>query len=79
MGDSFKFETVGGSQGEQLGNDTGHMYGEGFIRSQPDAFFMPAQFEAVAKTIYDFEVREDDIWVITFPKCGKSFKKVLIL
>jgi hypothetical protein len=46
------------------------MYTEGFVRSYPDALFMPAQFESVAKSIYDFEVREDDIWVITFPKCG---------
>lgn len=71
MGDSFKFELVSGAQGERLGKETGHMYVEGFVRSHPDAFFMPTQFESVAKSIYDFEVREDDIWVITFPKCGK--------
>lgn len=71
MSDLFKFEPVSGAQGERLGKETGHMYVEGFIRSHPDAFFMPAQFESVAKSIYEFEVREDDIWVITFPKCGK--------
>lgn len=70
MGDSFKFEHLSSSQDERIGKDTGHMYSEGFVRSYPGALFMPAQFESVAKSIYNFEVREDDIWVITFPKCG---------
>jgi len=28
-------------------------------------------FEEYAERIKNFEVREDDVWVVTFPKCGK--------
>ena len=28
-------------------------------------------FQEYAERIKNFEVREDDVWVVTFPKCGK--------
>lgn len=33
---------------------------------------MPNTFEQSIKLIEDFEVRESDIWVVTFPKSGKT-------
>ena len=37
---------------------------------------MPADFARVAEQIYNLEVREDDIWVVTFPKCGTTWTQV---
>ena len=30
-----------------------------------------------ADAIYNFELRDDDVWVVTYPKSGNIFKKYL--
>lgn len=34
---------------------------------------LPERFEKFARAIEDFEVRDDDIWVCSFPKTGTPF------
>lgn len=48
----------------------------GDIRVYPSGTVMTGTFEASAQEILDLEVREDDIWVISFPKCGKIWEIV---
>jgi len=31
-----------------------------------------------SKKIYDFKVRADDIWILTFPKCGTTWTQELV-
>lgn len=37
----------------------------------PPGVVLPGNYKNYAQRILDLEVREDDIWVISFPKCGK--------
>ena len=37
---------------------------------------LTAKFAELAEKIYNFEVREDDIWLITFPKAGTTWTQV---
>ena len=32
----------------------------------------------VAERIYNFKVRPDDIWIITYPKCGTTWMQVVV-
>lgn len=39
----------------------------------PPGVVLPGTYKNYAQRILDLEVREDDIWVISFPKCGEIF------
>ena len=47
-------------------------YKEGFIRLLPYNQIMPKEYIKYAKRIYDFEIKDDDVWISSFPKCGKA-------
>lgn len=48
----------------------------GFVQVGPQKYFFPSQYEKEAENFYNFQVRPDDVWIITFPRSGtinKSF------
>ena len=47
-----------------------------YLRSIPGNVWMPKKYRAAAEKIYNFEVKEDDIWIVTFPKCGTTWTQV---
>lgn len=46
---------------------------DSFLQYNPGRFIMPPQYKNLAQQILDFEVREDDVWVISYPRTGKIF------
>lgn len=49
-------------------------YNEGLVKSQPGNFVMPPIYAKNAEKIYNMKLRSDDVWLFTFPKCGKLLK-----
>ena len=44
---------------------------------EPNGLVLPRRFaENIAKKTYSMEVYEDDIWVVSFPKCGTTWTQV---
>lgn len=43
----------------------------GFVTSEPGGFFLMDKYSHHAEKIYRFQPRSDDVWVVTFPRCGK--------
>ena len=39
---------------------------------------MTRQFVPVAEQLYNFELREDDIWIVTFPKSGTTWTQEMV-
>jgi len=46
-------------------------YKDGLVKSVPGGLVMGPRYAASADKIYGIKPREDDIWLLTFPKAGK--------
>lgn len=47
----------------------------GFVQVGPKKYFFPSSYKEQANNYYNFQVRSDDIWVVSFPRSGKIFLK----
>lgn len=43
---------------------------EGLARCEPGGFVLTEEFGRHAHELVNFKPRKDDVWVVTFPKCG---------
>ena len=48
------------------------------IISVPYGIHAAQNMEKVVKKIIDFELRPDDIWIVTYPKCGTTLTQVYV-
>ncbi|CAG0902357.1 unnamed protein product, partial [Darwinula stevensoni] len=53
-----------------------HLWFQKFIKSIPDGYVMPAYYSEFQKT-NTFKPREDDIWIVTFPRSGTTWTQEL--
>ena len=51
---------------------------KGFVRVNPQGFVYPAEIVEHLESIKKFEVRDDDIWLCTFPKCGTTWSSEMV-
>jgi len=49
-----------------------------YIRYPNGPFIMPRTFLPIADRIKNFEVREDDIWIVTYPKSGTTWTQEMV-
>ena len=49
-----------------------HSYKCGFFRLMPYYQVLPKAYIKQAKRIHDFDIRNDDVWISSFPKCGRN-------
>ena len=77
ISDGVSVEELSGPIYEKF-NKSFTAFKEGFIKLQPYNQIVPRCFLKYEKRIKDFQTRPDDVWVASFPKCGKFYIKVHI-
>ena len=50
----------------------------GFVNLMPYKTIFPKSFLSYEKAIHDFEVRNDDVYVASFPKCGTTWTQEMV-
>ena len=43
----------------------------GLVKSEPGNFVITRMYGDNAETLYRLKPRNDDVWLLTFPKCGR--------
>ncbi len=67
---NVKFNVIPKTRSKEF-TDLFNGYTTGLVRSEPGNFVMTPLYGKHADRLYRMEPRADDIWLLTFPKCGK--------
>ena len=64
-----KFSPVPDTTGEQFQKDF-PAYTDGLVYSSPGGYVVLPEYPKKAETVYNLKPRPDDVYILTFPKCG---------
>jgi hypothetical protein len=67
----LQYEVLRGPLVDKLKTATRTFHDEGIIKIWPPGFAIFAGFRHHVEKIRKFTVREDDVWIITYPKSGE--------
>jgi len=76
--EGVKVEELEGNESYEKFLSQQNAYKEGFIRLLPYNQIMPKEYIKYAKRIHDFEVKDDDVWISSFPKCGTTWTQEMV-
>lgn len=62
------FKTLDGLMGERLDNFFKRK--NCFVEVQPGNVIMPRKFSEIGEEVLEFSVRENDVWLISYPRTG---------
>ena len=48
------------------------------LMSEPFQIFLPKNILEIYDDIYKFELRSDDIWILSYPKCGSNWTQEMV-
>lgn len=74
----LSFQKVEGEEAEKLDELFGVK--DCLIEVNPGRVLMPPDFKEIGERIIDLKVREDDVWLVSYPRTGKlNFKNYYYL
>ena len=66
----ISYSTVDGTLGTKLDKMFGVKYS--FLRVKPSNSLLPPQYVFVGPRIRDLEIRQDDVWLVSYPRTGNN-------
>lgn len=66
---SLSFTTVDGVIGEKL--DKIFKVKSSFLKVEPGNCLLPPQYALIGTKIRDLEIRNDDVWIVSYPRTGE--------
>ncbi|XP_049831461.1 luciferin sulfotransferase-like isoform X1 [Schistocerca gregaria] len=78
MWTTFKYEPFKDENFDYVAENGSDVFSQGVIRVSPSECVLPAAYMEIALKIKNFKVYEDDIWVVSFPKCGSSLTREMV-
>jgi hypothetical protein len=67
---SISYTTVEDLLGQKLDKMFGVKYS--FLRVKPGNCLLPPQYVFIGQKIRDLEVRDSDVWLVSYPRTGKD-------
>lgn len=67
--DMWEFEEIDGDVGDMLLKNFTNCFRSGYVKSR--GYVLPEYYKKFWQKVEEFEVRDDDLWVVSFPKAGK--------
>uniref|UniRef100_A0A182QUI7 Sulfotransferase domain-containing protein n=1 Tax=Anopheles farauti TaxID=69004 RepID=A0A182QUI7_9DIPT len=57
-----------------------HFHGErtGFVQVGENRWYFPSRFKQYAESLYSFEARSDDTWIVTYPRSGTTWTQEMV-
>ena len=69
----YKLKHLEENKNNQIKNDfTGYLTGG--LTVEPSGYFFPGLYAQYAQRLYNFPLRDDDVFVASYPKSGEFFK-----
>ena len=65
------YEKIEGEDGEKLDELFGIK--DCLVEVNPGRVILPPDYKDIGERIMDLKVRKDDVWLISYPRTGKSF------
>jgi hypothetical protein len=72
-----EFALVPGTTGDQFQKDF-PAYADGLVGSSPGGYVALSEYPKKAETVYNLKPRADDVYVLTFPKCGNYIIRQIV-
>jgi len=69
----WEFEEIDGDLGDILLKNFTNCFRPGYVKSR--GYILPEYYKKFGQKVKELEVRDDDLWVVSFPKTGKFFSQ----
>jgi estrone sulfotransferase len=72
----LEFKEVDGELGDILLKKFTNVFRSGYVKSR--GYILPEYYKKFSQRIEELQVRDDDLWVVSFPKTGKFYTQPLM-